>query len=163
MGFLSHGFILCGFHLTPLYPVWVSSPMVLSYMGLLSHRFILCGFPLPGLYPMWVSLHTALSYRGFISLGFILCGLSLMALSYVGFIPMSLSYECFIPRALSLWVLSPKAFILCGCHPIQQGYISMWSFPFLHNNFGTLISEELTSTKRLQVKQTERQSNSKCG
>ena len=182
--FTSHGFILHRFDLKLLYPMWVSSPMALSFVGFILHHFILCGFPLPWFYPTWVCSHTALSYVGFLSQAFILCGFhytllyptgvsSHWALFYVGCLwwlyPMWVSSPCLYlmnvssPRALSLWVLSPKAFILCGCHPIQQGYISTWSFPFLHNNFGTLISEELTSTKRLQVKQTERQSNSKCG
>lgn len=118
------------FAITPLYPTGVCSHTTLCYVGFISHRFILHGFPLPGLYPMWV--------------------LSVMPWLY----PVWVSS----PRALSLWVSSPKAFILRGCHPIQQGYISTWSFPFLHNNLDTLIIEELTSTKRLQVKQTERRS-----
>ena len=83
VGFLCHGFILCGFYLTPLYPVWVSSPVALSYMGLLSHTalsyvgflsqaFILCEFHLTLLYPTGVSSRTTLSYNSFISHCFIL-------------------------------------------------------------------------------------------
>ena len=157
VSFISHCFIPQAFHLAPLYPTTVSSHTASSYRCLLSHRFILQGFALIPLYAMWVSSHTALSCMGFLSQGFILCGFYLWCRGFTlcGFHPPGL-YLMHV--ALSLWVSSPKAFILRGCHPIQQGYISTWSFPFLHNNLDTLIIEELTSTKRLQVKQTERRS-----